>query len=137
MWRILHHLWSLNQDFLKEMFSLSQKSLGSTLPLLGENNSALCCRGHSEYPQCAVVAPPKSLKPDPPSPRSPCATICTRATSSQTRRRGCPLWGTGDRHSGQLNLVHPLHISRLASSWVCDVDEAGRTQGAHGEEIQS
>lgn len=61
MWRILHHLWSLNQDFLKEMLSLSQVSLGSTGPSLGES-SVLHCRGHSGCPQCPVAAP-KSLLP--------------------------------------------------------------------------
>lgn len=77
-------------------------------------------------------APPNPccpLRPDPPSPRRPCAMICTGATSSQIRMGGYSLWGTGDRHSGQLDLVHPLHISRSPSSWVCDVDESGRTQG--------
>lgn len=83
------------------MLSLSQVSLGSTGPLLGES-SVLHCRGHSGCPQCPAALPGRALHPSHPT--------CPRAANSCTRMRAGPLWELGDRHGRSQTLCIPAHL---------------------------
>lgn len=126
-------MWSLNQDFLKEMLSLSQVSLGSTGPLLGES-SVLHCRGHSGCPQCPVAAP-KSLLP---SQAGLSIRHIPRARGQQIPVRECERvpsgnWGTD---TAGARPCASLHISCLPSSWIWGVGGTRRAQGTRGEDLE-